>query len=79
MRQSSCRSLVGVCRGAAQSLDLAPTGGDKSVVGKDEELSQEDPHYFQVAWTPATHERPLGQLAVGDEGDAHGVVGKLAG
>ncbi len=49
------------------------------VVGEDDEFAEEGPHRLQTSRTPAADKGPLGQLAVGDEGDGDGVACKLPG
>jgi hypothetical protein len=49
------------------------------VVGEDHELGQEGVHRGQAARAPAPDERPLGQLAEGDEGDGRDLSGEPLG
>jgi hypothetical protein len=60
-------------------LDFAPAGGDALVVGEDDERGEESPHRVQAPRAPVADEGPLGQFAVGDEGDRDGVSGELTG
>lgn len=60
-------------------LDLAPAGGDVLVVGEDDEFGEEGPHRLQAARAPVADEGPLGEFAVGDEGDGDGVASELPG
>lgn len=60
-------------------LKLSPRGGHGFTVGEHDEPGQEGLHAGLALWPPLAHQRPLGQLADGDEGDGEGLAGELAG
>lgn len=59
-------------------LELSPGSGDALAVGEDQGSSQERLHAGRAFRAPTSDQRPLGQLADGDEGDGDRVSGELS-
>jgi hypothetical protein len=80
-RSSAQDSGAGTTLGAKPGDGLAPrmASMDALVLGEDDELAEEGPHRLQAPRAPVADEGPLGQFAVGHEGDRDGVASELPG
>jgi len=79
--QTACRDPRVVCwpwstPELGVGLKLSPHAGHGFAVGKHEESGQEGLHASLALWPPVAHQRPLGQLTNGDEGDGKGLAGE---
>jgi hypothetical protein len=58
-------------------VDLAPYGGGLEAAGQNDDAREEGAQTGSASRPSAVRERPLGQLADGDEGDRKLLVGEM--